>query len=79
MSKYDSIWGEIKEKGYVEITVSKEGSRTIEQGVLRVKTAENTARRMAGLIGWSKLVIYRTSLSPTRLKIRFSLLYRTDL
>lgn len=79
MSLYDPIWAEIKKAGYVEVTVSKDSARTLEDGVKRVKTAENTARRMAGLVGWSKLVITRTSLSASRMKIRFELLYRTDI
>jgi hypothetical protein len=78
-SIYDPIWEEIKKAGSVEITVSKAAARTVEDGVKRVKTAENVARRLAGLVGWSKLVITRTNLSATHIKIKFSLLYRTDL
>ena len=79
MSRYDAIWNEIKRAGYVEITVSRDAARTVEQGIKRVKTAENVARRLAGLIGWSKLVVTRTVLSSTHIKIRLELLYRTDI
>lgn len=70
---------EIKKTGSAQVTVSKAHARTVEDGVKRVKTAENVARRFAGLVGWSKLVIKRETLSATHLKISFSLLYRTDL
>lgn len=61
------------------MTVSKEHARTVEDGVKRVKTAENVARRQAGLVGWSKLVITRQDLSSTMVRIDFSLLYLTAL
>lgn len=73
------IWSAIKKAGSAEVTVSKAHARTVEDGVKRVKTAENVARRLAGLVGWSKLVISRESLSATHVKISFTLLYRTDL
>lgn len=73
------IWAEIKKTGSAQVTVSKAHSRTVEDGVKRVKTAENMARRLANLVGWSKLVITREQLSATHIKITFSLLYRTDL
>lgn len=73
------IWSAIKKAGSAEVTVSKAHARTVEDGVKRVKTAENVARRMTGLVGWSKLVIKRESLSATHIKISFTLLYRTDL
>lgn len=73
------IWNAIKQAGSAEVTVSKAHARTVEDGVKRVKTAENTARRYAGLVGWSKLVITRHQLSATHVKITFTLLYRTDL
>lgn len=79
MSQYDVIWTAIKKTGSAEVTVSKAHARTVEDGVKRVKTAENTARRFAGLVGWSKLVITRHTLSSTHIKITFTLLYRTDL
>lgn len=69
----------IKQAGSATVTVSKAHSRTVENGVKRVKTAENVARRMAGLVGWSKLVVTREVLSATHIKITFSLLYRTDI
>ena len=79
MSRYDAIWNEIKRAGYVEITVSKDAARTVEQGIKRVKTAENVARRLAGVVGWGKLVVTRAVLSSTRIKIRLELLYMTNL
>jgi hypothetical protein len=79
MSQYSVIWNTIKTTGSAEVVVSKEFARTMEDGVKRVKTAENVARRLAGLVGWSKLVIHRTELSSTRVKIRFELLYLTAL
>jgi hypothetical protein len=79
VSQYDVIWSAIKKAGSAEVTVSKAHARTVEDGVKRVKTAENVARRMTGLVGWSKLVIKREQLSSTHIKISFTLLYRTDL
>ena len=79
MSQYDSVWAAIKHVGSATVTVSKAHARTVEDGVKRVKTAENTARTRVGLVGWSKLVIKREDISATMTKITFSLLYRTDL
>ena len=79
MSDYHAIWATLKKHGYAEVTVHKGNARALENGVKRVKTAENTARRLAGLIGWSKLVVKRTELSEHRIKIRFEFLYLTAL
>ena len=79
MSQYDSVWHTIKHVGSATVTVSKAHARTVEDGVKRVKTAENTARTRVGLVGWSKLVIQRQEISATHVRITFSLLYRTDL
>jgi hypothetical protein len=79
VSRYDLIWNEIKKHGYVELTVTKASARPVLNGIKRIKTAENVARRLAGLVGWSKLVITQTELSSTHLRIRLELLYRTDL
>ena len=79
MSRYDLIWNEIKKHGYVELTVTKASARPVLNGIKRIKTAENVARRLAGLVCWSKLVITQTELSSTHLRIRLELLYRTDL
>jgi hypothetical protein len=79
MADYDAIWYKIKTTGSAEVTVSKAFARTLENGVKRVKTAENTSRRRVGLVGWSKLVVKRTQLSEHRIKIRFELLYSTAL
>ena len=79
MSRYDLIWNEIKKHGYVELTVTKASARPVLNGIKRIKTAENVARRLAGLVVWSKLVITKAELSSTHLRIRLELLYRTDL
>ena len=79
MSRYDIIWNEIKQTGRAQVTVSKEAARSIENGVKRVKTAENVARRRVGLVGWSKLVVTRYEISSTHLRIEFELLYLTAL
>ena len=79
MSQYDSVWHTIKHVGSATVTVSKGHARTVEDGVKRVKTSENVSRRLAGLVGWSKLVIQRQEISATHVRITFSLLYRTDL
>lgn len=76
MSIYDSVWNEIKKAGSAQVTVSKAHARTVEDGVKRIKSAENVACKMVGLPGWSKLVITRESLSATHCKITFSLLYK---
>jgi hypothetical protein len=79
VSRYDAIWHTIKLTGKAEVTVSKAFLRTLENGVKRVKTAENVARCKVGLVGWSKLVVAREQISATHIKVTFTLLYRTDL
>lgn len=79
MKKYDAVWNEIKHVGWAEVTVSKEASRRILNGIKLAKTTENVARRQAGLVGWSKLVITKSVISSTQLKIRLELLYSTRL
>ncbi len=79
MRKYDAVWNEIKQTGRAEVTVSKEASRRILQGIKLAKTTENVARRQAGLVGWSKLVITHESISATMEKITLTLLYNTKL
>lgn len=79
MRKYDAVWNEIKQTGRAEVTVSKEASRRILQGIKLAKTTENVARRQAGLVGWSKLVITRETISGTMEKITLTLLYNTRL
>jgi hypothetical protein len=73
--KYSSIWKKIKDDGAVEFTVHKDMAATVIQGVLRTKSAENVVRKKAGLIGWSELVITRTSISSSHLKVRMALQY----
>jgi hypothetical protein len=79
LRKYDAVWNEIKQTGRAEVTVSKEASRRILQGIKLAKTTENVARRQAGLVGWSKLVITRETISGTMEKITLTLLYNTKL
>lgn len=79
MAKYDEIWHVLKTTGTAEFTVSTEAERRILNGIKLVKTTENTARRAAGLIGWSKLVIERTPLSTTHVRIKLSFLFSTVL
>lgn len=78
-TNYFAVWDRIKKTGSADITVSKGHARTVENGVKRIKTAENVARRQAGLVGWSKLVVKREEISKTHIKIQFSLLYLTAL
>lgn len=79
MRKYEPVWNELKAAGKVEITVSKEATRRILNGIKLAKTTENVARRQAGLVGWSKLVIVETPLSDRMVKITLSFLYSTKL
>lgn len=76
---YDGVWTQIKTTGKAEVTVSVAHARTVEQGIKRTKAAENVARRLGGLVGWSKLVVERQRLSPTMVKLTFTLLYETAL
>ncbi len=76
--RYVPIWNRIKAEGKVEITVSKDAARTVENGVKEAKTIENVARRKMGMIGWSKLVVKRETISDNYIKITFTLLYSTD-
>lgn len=79
MRQYDSIWHQIKTTGNASVTVSKDHARTMIAGVIETKSDENTLRRKVGLIGWSKLVITRTKLSDTHIRVDFSLAYLTNL
>jgi hypothetical protein len=76
--RYAPVWNRIKVDGKATITVSKDAARAVEYGVKEAKALENVSRRKMGMIGWSKLVIERESISPTHLKITFTLLYSTD-
>jgi hypothetical protein len=51
----------------------------VTAGVIEIKSDENRLRKMAGLMGWSKLVIKTTRLSDTHVRIDFSLAYSTNL
>jgi hypothetical protein len=73
MSIYDSVWNKIKTAGSAQVTVSKVHARTVEDGVKRIKSAENVACKMAGLQGWGKLSITRENLSATHCKLTFSI------
>jgi len=79
MRKYSQVWTTLKTKGTAELTVTKAGARRILNGLKLEKTIENTARRDAGLIGWSKLVIRKHELSATHLKIVVSFDFSTRL
>ncbi len=79
LANYVAVWNEIKKVGSAEITVHKDRVRTVEDGIKHAKSAENVARRMAGLVGWSKLIITRHTISATHVRIRFELLYLTSL
>lgn len=79
MAKYDAVWSELKKQGCVELTVSKSAAFTIINGIKLAKTTENVARRHMGLIGWSKLVIVKTPISATMLRVKLSFLYETKL
>jgi hypothetical protein len=79
MRQYQSTWNAIKTTGKASVTVSREHARTVTAGVIEIKSDENRLRKMAGLMGWSKLVIKTTRLSDTRVRIDFSLAYSTNL
>jgi hypothetical protein len=69
----------LKQNGRAEFTVANEASRRIMNGIKAEKTAENTARRKAGLVGWSKLVVKIEQLSSSQLKVTLTFLYQTAL
>ena len=80
MTSYVSLWSTIKTTGLVEFTVNRDRAETVIQGVKKAKSAENTARRRVfGRIGWSKLVITKTELSATHIRVTMKLLYDTNL
>ena len=79
MTKYASIWNEIKRTGKVTIAVRTGAASTDIQGVLRTKSAENTARRGVGLSTWSKLVITKEPGAGDQLRITLELLYSSQL
>lgn len=79
MRKYAATWNALKQQGKVEFTVTKAGARRAMNGIKLEKTIENTARRDASLVGWSKLVVEQAEISATHLKITLSFLYETSL
>lgn len=79
MRQYAETWNSIKTTGKASVTVSKEHARTVVAGVIETKSDENVLRKRVGLLGWSKLVIVRTPISATHVRIDFSLLYSTNL
>lgn len=79
MRKYAATWNTLKQHGKVEFTVTKVGARRAMNGIKLEKTTENVARRQAGLVGWSKLVVKQEPLSATHLKITLTFLYETRL
>lgn len=79
MRQYAIIWSTLKASGTASVTVSKDHARTLIAGVVELKCDDNTLRKKMGLIPWSKLVIKRTVLSATHLRVDFSFVYRIDL
>lgn len=87
MSKYAKIWEYIKLANKlpetvdrkVSVEVSKDQATALESGVKKLKSNENVGLRKLGQVGWSKLVIERTEIDDSRVRITFSLLYSTDL
>lgn len=79
MRKYAATWNTLKKHGNVGFTVTKAGARRAMNGIKLEKTTENVARRQAGLVGWSKLVVRKDELSATHVKITLSFLYETKL
>ena len=79
MRQYAVIWNTLVKHGTASVTVSKDHARTLIAGVVELKCDDNTLRKKTGLIPWSKLIIKRTSLSATHMKIDFSFVYRVDL
>lgn len=79
MTKYATLWKEIKETGEVEFTVNKSIAPTVIQGVYRTKSAENAVRKKLGYIGWSKLKTTQRTISATHVIVHMKLVYGTAL
>lgn len=77
--KYDSIWQTLKETGRAEVVVGVEAVSLVVTGVRDAKYRESYARKKAGLIAWSKMVITKEKLSDTRVKVTFEFVYSTKL
>jgi hypothetical protein len=77
LKDYRAVWNTLKTTGHASITVSDVAMKNTVNGVLKAKAAENVARRNSGLMYWSKLVIVRTRLTPTLIRVDFSFLYQT--
>lgn len=77
---YGPIWEKIKVEQKAEVTTGKDRAATIIQGVKKVKSEENAARKAVGIVSWSKLGIKVESLdSIGTVKITFWLIYDTRL
>lgn len=79
MTKYASIWNEIKQTGEVEFTVNRKIAATTIQGIYRTKSAENAVRKQMGLMGWSKLLTTKREISATHIVVHMKLVYATAL
>lgn len=77
--RYDSIWETLKQTGRAEVVVSKEAVNLVVTGVRDAKYRESYARKKAGLIAWSRMVVQRDTLSATRVKLTFTFAYSTKL
>lgn len=76
---YIPAWTTLKTTGKLELTVSKAAMKKVLYGIKLEKCIENVARRQAGLVGWSKLVVVKEPISSTMYKITLTFLYSTAL
>lgn len=73
---YAPIWERIKHEQKAEVTISKAKAATLIQGVKKIKTEENVARKLIGRVPWSKLKITQEEISSMGIvKITFELIY----
>ena len=74
-SEYLQVWNTLKATGYASIVVSTGALKRVTVRILQIKAEENVARRLNGKMYYSKLVIKRTPISDTHIKVEFSFLY----
>jgi hypothetical protein len=79
MRLYTPTWHTLKTTGKASVTVSIDHVRTVVAGVIEAKADENKIRKMAGLPRYSKLIITRTKLSTTHIRVDFSFVYSINL
>lgn len=78
--EYKRVWHAIKTNDVAEITVHEALAPTIIQGVKKAKSAENMARKLGGLVRYSKLKIEKERLDARgMLKVTFRLVYSMKL